>query len=322
MYKFIFLFVFSLIVSPEVYGAPNPADLEKYRVFPLHKIAKAGDVDMTLNALQTKAGTEINSKDDGGDTPLHIAVEHGGEQLVTTLLLAGADMYTKNKNGESPFHVTARIGKHELILPFINAGFDFNFRDDRGYTVAHTAIQYMHTNFATQIINEEPDILYARNLLGNNLLLTAAKYGCEDIVPFLLKRGNEDYVHTTNNLGDNALLTVARYEHMLSSMTAHLLNHGADIYTENDEGDSFFLQFAAHSMAEINRLEQENLYISQQSDVYRNTLHDIDNFAKANWTRSSNSWSKFFSLKALKTQFKLMGLMKLYAKEKGYIPRD
>ena len=54
------------------------------------------------------AGAEVNLKNDAGDTPLHIAVTHGPDNLPAIKLLveAGADVNAQNADGKRIIFVT------------------------------------------------------------------------------------------------------------------------------------------------------------------------------------------------------------------------
>jgi len=52
----------------------------------------------------------VNAKDDGGETPLHVAARYGCEAMARVLLAAGADTEAQDKSRRTPLHVAARSG--------------------------------------------------------------------------------------------------------------------------------------------------------------------------------------------------------------------
>jgi hypothetical protein len=59
-------------------------------------------------------GAEINVKDDGGVTPLHLAVTQAFPDMVVTLLDNGADVNAKDNNGETPLNWACKYIKEEM----------------------------------------------------------------------------------------------------------------------------------------------------------------------------------------------------------------
>jgi ankyrin repeat protein len=63
----------------------------------IHDAALDGNIEAVKQHLA--AGTDVNAKDEDGETPLH----HAGTKEVTELLIAkGADVNAKNNNGRTP----------------------------------------------------------------------------------------------------------------------------------------------------------------------------------------------------------------------------
>jgi ankyrin repeat protein len=75
----------------------------------IHFAARKGNIEAIKQHLA--AGTDVNTKDGSGSTPLHNAAlgggnqnaAHGGQKEIAELLIAkGADVNTKNELGETP----------------------------------------------------------------------------------------------------------------------------------------------------------------------------------------------------------------------------
>jgi ankyrin repeat protein len=56
-----------------------------------------------------EAGADVNAKATNGDTPLHVAVRTGKDQLVALLLSKNADLYAANAEGETPLDTAAKM---------------------------------------------------------------------------------------------------------------------------------------------------------------------------------------------------------------------
>lgn len=96
---------------------------------PLHKAADNGNSKSNKSEFQAKCiklfrfsgyyrvekilidrGTDINSKDIFGSTPLHIVVRNPTDESVQNLVDRGANVNLKNNEGWAPIHVAAAFG--------------------------------------------------------------------------------------------------------------------------------------------------------------------------------------------------------------------
>jgi ankyrin repeat protein len=61
------------------------------------------------------AGTDVNSKDNDGWTPLHEAASEGHNKIVELLVTKGADVNAKDKNGDTPLDMAIRLRRTETV---------------------------------------------------------------------------------------------------------------------------------------------------------------------------------------------------------------
>jgi ankyrin repeat protein len=97
-----------------------------------------GDLD-TVNAI-IAAGVDVNSTDDDGETPIHVATQIAALapnrvavrinhlDIINALLAAGADINLLNGNGETPLHVAVEHGNLDAVNLLIAKGADLNSR--------------------------------------------------------------------------------------------------------------------------------------------------------------------------------------------------
>lgn len=104
---------------------------------PLHVVVDAQSGSLTARRIimeqLTKAGADLDVKDEQGRTALHIAA---GRDVVKieTLLDAGASPNPQSNKGETPLHIAAKAGVMEIIRALIEAGADTSIVDDGGNT--------------------------------------------------------------------------------------------------------------------------------------------------------------------------------------------
>ena len=65
-----------------------------------------GNIEVVKQHLA--AGTDVNSKDKDGWTPLHEAASEGHKSIVELLITKGADVNAKDDDGETPLDVAAK----------------------------------------------------------------------------------------------------------------------------------------------------------------------------------------------------------------------
>ncbi|CAG9461879.1 unnamed protein product [Pedinophyceae sp. YPF-701] len=83
---------------------------------PLHFAAIRGHVD-TAQCLIEVGGVDVNQRDNGGVTPLHMAAEHGAESVVRLLVQLGADVNARTNNEITPTRIATTFG-HTAIVNF------------------------------------------------------------------------------------------------------------------------------------------------------------------------------------------------------------
>ncbi|CAM9432023.1 unnamed protein product [Ectocarpus sp. 8 AP-2014] len=94
-----------------------PQDLNRC---PLHLAVAYGMTPVAQYLL--KAGSEVNSTDDHGCTPLYSASFVGNLECVIELLSAGADMMIANADGNTALEASSQLGHVAIVKEFIRHG--------------------------------------------------------------------------------------------------------------------------------------------------------------------------------------------------------
>lgn len=92
----------------------------------LQEAARSGHRRVVSELLQL--GASPDSKDESGDTALHIAAQLGHAPIVKTLLIEGADKNHMDRKGRSPLHLASMAGDAPSVMALLAAGADLAVR--------------------------------------------------------------------------------------------------------------------------------------------------------------------------------------------------
>ncbi len=71
----------------------------------------------------------VSRKDDGGDTPLHLAVFRGNRDLVELLLANHADVNAKDKRGLTPLNWASNLDEKDVAELLLAGNAEYNIAD-------------------------------------------------------------------------------------------------------------------------------------------------------------------------------------------------
>lgn len=112
---------------------------------------------------------ELNTKNNAGDTPLHIAARDPEKLwMVMAFLEANADIQQKNNAGDTPLHVAVRAGNTDVVVLLANLTFTdtkklfnvknlINDQNAAGETPLHIAIQKGDQKLAKLLSEKDAD---------------------------------------------------------------------------------------------------------------------------------------------------------------------
>ena len=130
------------------------------------------------------------------------AAEEGKVRLVSGLLRAGADIETRDDYGDTGIHFSARRGHDNLVKMFLGQGVDVNIRGRWEGTVLMRAAALGQTKTVRLLLDSGAE-LNLQDSEGFTALMLAAKYDAAKIVCELIDRGADRDI--TNNDNKNAL---------------------------------------------------------------------------------------------------------------------
>ncbi|XP_055848446.1 serine/threonine-protein phosphatase 6 regulatory ankyrin repeat subunit A-like [Episyrphus balteatus] len=111
---------------------------------PLHCAARNRDDNKCFIEILLANKANINSKNENGDTALHIAVQYENTNIVETLVKNGADIDSKNNVYVTPLHRAINFNSFGAIYILLEHGCSINSKDINGNTPLHQAITSGH----------------------------------------------------------------------------------------------------------------------------------------------------------------------------------
>ncbi len=148
---------------------------------PLHLAVKNYAGTGIITAL-IELGSDVNTRNNYLETPLHLSMNYPSRQAAETLLAAGADMFTRNSDNISPLEIAAAGGL--TVLSWIIDESNVHDTDQSGNTPLHTAVEMEHYDAAAFMMKLGADAK-AVNTSGVSPKQLAAELGLTDILQLL-----------------------------------------------------------------------------------------------------------------------------------------
>lgn len=200
--------------------------------------------------------SEINARDEEGNTPLHKAIMVGNFDEVRKLVQAGADINVPNDRGNTPLHVAVGIFSLEIAKYLIKNGANVNAANKQGITPLHVAADAVLTFGITGMLYRHESHFDMVKLLvesGADVNVkdddgeTPLHYACAcenlEVVKYLVENGAK--LNEQDHLGNTPLhyavaadLCEGVKPEEIKGVIEFLLKRGADPYVKNKEGKS------------------------------------------------------------------------------------
>ncbi|MEO5971352.1 MAG: ankyrin repeat domain-containing protein [Bdellovibrionia bacterium] len=232
----------------------------------LHDEAKAGDIRKVETLI--RQGSDVNAKNEDGDTPLHVAAKWGHTPIIEVLIRKGADVNVRSKNLSTPLHYAADKGHSATMDVLIKNGADPNRKD----VFAKTPLQLYKAKTGRHFPYEAKAILHdeakagdiskvetlirqgsdvnAKNEDGETPLHVAANWGHTPIIEVLIRKGAN--VNAKSPFGSTALHYAADKGH--SATADALIKNGADPNIQNVFGQTPLQQYKAKTGRPLNSM--------------------------------------------------------------------
>ena len=150
---------------------------------------------------------DVNRRNaDDHDTALQEAVFMKRTEVVQLLIDAGADVDTQNNEGRSPLHVACKSGELDIVKMLVEAGAGVRATDNQGCTCLMLAAWHGHTDIVRYLVGvPEVELNHQSRAAAssNTALHLAARNKRTDVVQVLIDAGAD--IDTQNNLRHSPL---------------------------------------------------------------------------------------------------------------------
>ena len=184
-----------------------------------------------------EGGASLATVDNDSDTALHYAarLENNQAELVNILLKHGASVETPNEAGVTPLHMAVAHANEPAVVALLEGGASLATVDSDGDTALHHAA-FSQTNQAdlVNMLLKHGASIEARNNVGATPLLVAIGHDNEPAAVALLEGGAS--LATVDSDGNTALHYAASLENNQAELVNMLLKHGASIEARNNVG--------------------------------------------------------------------------------------
>lgn len=205
---------------------------------------------MRQNFVQilTENVTNINLRNDQGQTALHKASRRCHPGIISILLNHGADVDAQDNGGSTPLHIVISDARpldgkgdtEQAVGVLLEHGADINLRNHEGQTALHQASRHDDTGYIMHLLLKHGPDVNALDNNGSTPLHLAISYAhhwiveqaIEGAVGLFLEHGAN--INLRNGQGQTALhkASLLGYPDIIHLM----LNHGAEVDAQDNDG--------------------------------------------------------------------------------------
>ncbi|KAF4462854.1 ankyrin unc44 [Fusarium albosuccineum] len=195
------------------------------------QLFKNPDLD-ELRKLLDRDKSKVNARDPDGQTPLHLAAEHGLVKAAKVLIKVGANISAKDKNDRQPLHMACLEGQTEMARLLLQKGADIEARQCHQATPLDEACSEGHIDVVNLLLNQNANI-QVKDESGWSPLHTASGFGHNEVVQRLLI-SNKSNINATEPIDGWTPLHAATYfGHSEVVLTLH--ENGAALDSKDNE---------------------------------------------------------------------------------------
>jgi len=236
----------------------------------LHNLAQRASEDKVQEAIRSYARADLLAGDDRGRHPLHYAVRYNRDAKAVSerLLAAGAILDAKDECLQTPLHLAVRDGREEVAQLLHERKASVLAVDSVGRNVLHCAaisgsistLRLMLTSLAEERMTHVENLLEQRSSSGHTPFLYACCFGHKELAMEFHKNGACLDARARSG-GGSALHEAGK--HGLEELTPHLLAAGLPIDEQTNRGFT-----PLHWAAACNRAGVAKLLLHAKADPF------------------------------------------------------
>ena len=179
---------------------------------------------ITSASCLIQVGTDVDCRNNKGQTPLMIAAKKGDVAMVELLLGHGAQLELLNELGQTALFEAAAWGQKGVVEALLEDGADITTNDQFGRTLLMAAAKFGHEDTAVILLaaGADPNDM---DVQGKTALIHAASAGSHAVALLLLSRGSE--LEKEDKGGMTPLLAAAQRGQL--SVVRTLMDGGASL---------------------------------------------------------------------------------------------
>ncbi len=187
-------------------------------------LGAVGNGHLAVVRFLLEAGADINPRNVGSATALHVAVAWDQVKAVVELLQHGASISDTADDGSTCLHIAAGRGHAEIVRILVENGADISSTDQDGYSPLHTAASRERADIAKYFLDCGADPT-ATSHNGRTPLHIAAYWGNHEVTKLLCSSAAD--IAASDNYNDTPLHLAAWKGHY--KVVRFVLDAGADV---------------------------------------------------------------------------------------------
>ena len=212
---------------------------------------------------------DIDLKDNVGRTALYITAWNDQPQIAQMLIEFGSDVNSTNTNGWTPLMAAAEKGHIRVLQLLINNKAEINLEKQDGWTALHIAVLHNRTQVVQTLLANGSSVNLS-DKKGWTPLIIAAEKGYTDILQVLIKHKAD--INVPNQNGWTALHMSAANDQV--EVVKMLLNSGSEVNVADSGGQTPLMFAVQEGNNEISRILMDHKACVGMKDKYgRTALH-------------------------------------------------